>query len=88
MGQIQKPPEVNNVGANQIGKNDVFEADQRQLDFDNVRFINNNSVDNLLDVFNSIYKPELANDFFFYCQNVLECVSESSKYHFDRENDF
>jgi hypothetical protein len=38
-----------------VDNNDVFEADQRELDFENMRFINNNSVDNLLDVLNGIY---------------------------------
>jgi hypothetical protein len=47
-----------------VDNNDVFEADQRELDFENMRFINNNSVDNLLDVLNGIYQPELTSKFF------------------------
>jgi hypothetical protein len=47
-----------------VDNNDVFEADQRELDFENMRFINNNSVDNLLDVLNGIYQPELASEIF------------------------
>jgi hypothetical protein len=47
-----------------VDNNDVFEADQRELDFENMRFINNNSVDNLLDVLNGIYQPELTSEFF------------------------
>jgi hypothetical protein len=52
------------VGAGQVDNNDVFEADQRELDFENMRFINNNSMDNLLDVLNGIYQPELTSEFF------------------------
>ena len=70
-----------------MDNNDVFEADQRELDFENMRFINNNSVDNLLDVLNGIYQPELTRDFFINCQNVLECVSEASIYNFDSDED-
>ena len=47
-----------------MDNNDVIEADQRELDFENMRFINNNSVDNLLDVLNGIYQPELTIDYF------------------------
>jgi hypothetical protein len=47
-----------------VDNNDVFEADQRELDFENMRFINNNSVDNLLDVLNGIYQPELTSEIF------------------------
>ena len=42
-------------------------------------------MDNLLDVLNGIYTPEIARDFFSNCQNVLECVSEASVYHFDTD---
>jgi hypothetical protein len=71
-----------------VDNNDVFEPDQRELDFENVTFIKNNSVDNLLDVLNGIYTPEIARDFFSNCQNVLECVSEASKYNFDTDRQF
>jgi hypothetical protein len=45
-------------------------------------------VDNLLDVLNGIYSPDIACDFFSNCQNVLECVSEASICRFDNDLKF
>lgn len=53
-----------NVGVMGELLDDYYEKDERELDYDDIGFLNNESIDTLLDVYNGIWKPDLVNEMF------------------------
>lgn len=47
---------------------EYFEKDERELDYEDISFLNNESVDTLLDVYYGIWKPYLVHEMFEGCE--------------------
>ena len=57
----------------------MIEADQREMDYDDYRFLDNNSFNSLLDVLSTIFSPELVNDEHFEgAESIHDCISMAS----------
>ena len=58
-----------------LDNHDVIEADQREMDYEDYRFLDNNSFNSLLDVLTNIFNAELVNDRFHGAESIYECIS-------------
>ena len=57
----------------------MIEADQREMDYDDYRFLDNNSFNSLLDVLTTIFSPELVNDELFEgAESIHDCIAMAS----------
>ena len=65
-----------------------YDANQRELDYEDHRFQYNNDIDGLMDVLGSIFTPDLVDDFFTGCQSIQECVARARDLNFKDEEDF
>ena len=48
----------------ELDNHDEIEADQREMDYEDYRFLDNNTFNSLLDVLSTIFTPELVSEKF------------------------
>jgi hypothetical protein len=58
----------------------VIEADQREMDYDDYRFLDNNTFNSLLDVLSTIFSPELVNEMFNEAESIHDCIAMASNH--------
>jgi hypothetical protein len=69
---------------NLLDKDEQIDKDQRELDYEDYRFLNDESVDTLLDVLRKIFKPEYTNkNIFESAESLQDCIQIAQMFYFE-----
>jgi hypothetical protein len=61
-----------------MGNDAEFDKEQRELDYEDDRFLSDPNVDNLISVLNDLFNPRYTSDIFKECENISDCINMMS----------